>query len=106
MLLAGCFSPSYTNGGFLCGACPDGYHCALDKTCWKNGEDPDLAGGDLATFDSQPDFNSQRLNLVGSVEPLAIEGVSNGMFTLSDQSLVVSDRSCAANFCLVGGIAP
>jgi hypothetical protein len=108
LLLVGCYSPSYTNGGFLCGSCPDGYHCALDNTCWKNGEDPDLAaelvGSDLGP-DLGPDGFSQ-LNLVGGVEPLAAEGISNGQFVLTDQSLLVSDRSCAANFCLVGGITP
>jgi hypothetical protein len=45
---AGCFKPSYSNGGLRCedGKCPRGYHCAANDTCWKNGSDPqiDLAG--------------------------------------------------------------
>lgn len=43
-LWAGCFSPRYLNGMLRCSvdgeACPDGYHCAFDKTCWRNGEEP------------------------------------------------------------------
>jgi hypothetical protein len=54
LALAGCFSPSYHSGGLVCGPgsqpCPDGYHCAVDHFCWKNGEDPaaDLATADLS----------------------------------------------------------
>lgn len=67
---AGCFSPNYGNGRLVCESghtCPDGYHCAVDNTCWKNGADPspipgvdggdqtDMAGGggDMA---SSPDL--------------------------------------------------
>jgi len=67
LTLAGCFSPSYHSGGVACSAgtqpCPDGYHCALDRFCWKNGEDPDLATAsppdDLSTVGDmvlRPDF--------------------------------------------------
>jgi hypothetical protein len=68
LVLAGCFSPSYSSGGLVCGEgtqpCPEGYHCAADHRCWKDGEDPDLANlspavdlstpGDLALL--PPDF--------------------------------------------------
>lgn len=43
LALAGCFSPKYGNGHLKCAdgqTCPDGYHCAADNTCWKNGSDP------------------------------------------------------------------
>ena len=58
LALAGCFQPSYHNGDLVCATggtpCPDGYHCASDKTCWQNGQDPtgssaDMAGEDLAS---------------------------------------------------------
>ena len=48
-LIVGCFSPSYHNGNTRCasdGKCPSGYHCAVDNTCWKNGQDPTPMGGD------------------------------------------------------------
>lgn len=48
---SGCFSPSYHNGNTRCdsdGKCPSGYHCAVDATCWKNGQDPALDMGDMA----------------------------------------------------------
>jgi hypothetical protein len=65
---AGCFSPSFTNGGSRCdqngGRCPNDFHCAVDGTCWKNGTDPgddlsmpstdggsDAGSGDLANAD-------------------------------------------------------
>jgi len=55
LLLAACKSPSYSNGGLVCGAsgdCPRGLHCAVDGTCWRNGEDPTpLADPDLAMSD-------------------------------------------------------
>lgn len=45
MLVSGCFSPKYSDGGLKCdpGAghpCPAGYHCAFGNTCWKNGIEP------------------------------------------------------------------
>jgi hypothetical protein len=46
LLCAGCFSPKYHNGNLHCTAsdqCPKDYHCAVDKTCWHNGSDPDAA---------------------------------------------------------------
>jgi FG-GAP repeat protein/VCBS repeat protein len=44
VLVAGCYAPSPPNGALLCGGhqeCPEGYHCAVDNTCWRTGEDPD-----------------------------------------------------------------
>src|SRR3954452_5444344 len=41
--MAGCYSPNVPNGQLKCstgGKCPDGFHCATDGTCWKNGADP------------------------------------------------------------------
>jgi hypothetical protein len=53
LLLAGCKSPSYRNGGLVCGPggdCPQGWHCALDNSCWRNGHDPTPPDdGDLAS---------------------------------------------------------
>lgn len=44
VVLVSCFAPHYDNGHVLCAltgtACPQGYHCAADNTCWKNGQDP------------------------------------------------------------------
>jgi hypothetical protein len=40
---SGCFTPHYTDGALQCAAdklCPDGYHCAVDNTCWQLGKDP------------------------------------------------------------------
>ena len=43
---AGCFSPSYTEGGLRCGPageCPTGYACH-DDHCYKGAPPPDMAG--------------------------------------------------------------
>lgn len=60
--LTSCLSPSPPNGELGCdpqGACPTGYYCAADNTCFKNGSvGPDLAvagvdggGGDAGEGD-------------------------------------------------------
>src|SRR4051794_30884427 len=43
LVLAGCYSPNIGNGQLKCTSdnkCPDGFHCAADKTCWKIGQEP------------------------------------------------------------------
>lgn len=44
ILLGGCFSPQYGSGDLLCSVpdrrCPEGFHCAFDGRCWRDGEDP------------------------------------------------------------------
>jgi hypothetical protein len=44
LFAGGCFSPKYKSGDLHCEAgatpCPDGFHCAVDGTCWQNGHDP------------------------------------------------------------------
>ncbi len=51
---AGCFAPVYENGRLRCreGDCPQGYYCAADKRCWKQGTAP--GGGE----DAQPNEDS------------------------------------------------
>lgn len=44
LVVAGCYQPAPPNGALLCSTdhkCPDGYHCAIDDTCWRIGDDPD-----------------------------------------------------------------
>jgi hypothetical protein len=49
LMLAGCYSANPADGKLKCSVgdnkCPDGYHCAADGTCWKNGHDPGAGGG-------------------------------------------------------------
>jgi hypothetical protein len=44
LALTGCFAPSYRDGDLVCAdgptRCPDGYYCAVTKTCWRNGHAP------------------------------------------------------------------
>jgi hypothetical protein len=52
---AGCLQASFTDGTLLCSGqigreCPEGYYCAPDNYCFKNGHD---AGLDLA----EPQFD-------------------------------------------------
>jgi hypothetical protein len=54
-VLGGCFSPKYGNGDLRCEngtTCPDGYHCASDSTCWKNGQDPADAADMSSSMDN------------------------------------------------------
>lgn len=41
----GCgYSPSFDSGRLRCGpndSCPEGYYCASDDRCWRDGEEPD-----------------------------------------------------------------
>jgi hypothetical protein len=56
---AGCFAPKYQNGNLHCApdkSCPDGDHCAVDGTCWLNGQDPTFGTPDLAQPGGQPDL--------------------------------------------------
>lgn len=50
----GCFSPSYRDGDLRCAAgsgraCPDGFHCAVDGACWRDGRDPPRPPAHLTT---------------------------------------------------------
>ncbi len=44
LALGGCFSPQYGSGDLACSVpdrrCPEGFHCAFDGRCWRDGEDP------------------------------------------------------------------
>jgi hypothetical protein len=59
---AGCYKLDLGNGQLKCAVpdrkCPDGFHCASDGYCWKNGQDPiDVDMGappDLALFVAPP----------------------------------------------------
>jgi len=55
LMLLGCYSPSYHDGRLQCASsdkCPQDYHCAVDRTCWHNGRDPDAGqAGDLGIPD-------------------------------------------------------
>jgi hypothetical protein len=50
----GCFSPTYRDGDLHCAvdttvACPDGFHCAVDNRCWRDGRDPPRPPAHLTT---------------------------------------------------------
>jgi hypothetical protein len=66
LLACGCTAPEFGDGHLACAAinhaCPDGFYCATDLHCWRNGSGPsafDLAGADFAGVDfSGADFSS------------------------------------------------
>jgi hypothetical protein len=48
ILVAGCFEQAPADGSLKCAAapaqaCPGGYYCADNGTCWRNGRTPDLS---------------------------------------------------------------
>jgi hypothetical protein len=55
--IAACYKPAPPNGALLCstdGQCPEGYRCAGDGSCWRNGEDPDGAPDAAMPFTQPP----------------------------------------------------
>ena len=112
-LLAGCFSPSYHDGGFLCSMngnrCPEGFHCAADNACWRDGHDPTIPdGGALPDlFTALPDARPPEGGWVSSGGiSTAGAAAANSSFKLGDNGLEISDVSCNASFCVTGGITP
>jgi hypothetical protein len=98
-LLAGCTAPSYHSGALQCAtvgrACPDHFHCATDRHCWKDGEDPmagaDLGGVDLAGVDLAGSDLAMTLPMDLGKSDLARRDLSMSMMT-SDMS---TPGSCA-----------
>src|SRR5438034_9453499 len=85
--LAGCFAPTPAGGVLGCNpdphgkACPDGYHCASDSTCWPEGQDPS-GDGPVHLGDGGPDAP-----------------VSGGgdLALLPDLACVISPTTCAGH---------
>jgi hypothetical protein len=121
LILAGCFAPDYHNGAFLCsasGRCPEGFHCAADQTCWRDGQDPNLpdGGGSDASGDGGvrdlaepllPDIRPPEGGWVvqASIVTVGSNG-ANGPLRLSGDGLEYNDVSCNSTLCVVGGISP
>jgi hypothetical protein len=67
----GCFSPHYENNKIQCTvtavhACPDGYHCAVNHTCWKNGTEPPPQHSSNVVFGAGGGINPSSGDLHGS----------------------------------------
>jgi hypothetical protein len=77
-LLGGCFAPRPADGTVRCSpgehACPEGYRCAADDTCWRDGEDHEISG--LVV-----DLEGTGLVLSNDGEDVAIP--ANGPFTFA-----------------------
>jgi hypothetical protein len=64
--------------------CPDGYHCASNRTCWQNGQDPtgqdDLGAPDLSHSDSAPpvDLALADMNSPPDLTPLPDLAIPDG----------------------------
>ena len=118
LMAAGCFSPKYENGRLKCASgdkpCPDGYHCAIDTTCWKDGEDPDLAQPfDLGiAFDlapSPPDFTIPDGNHLGHAETaeggaIKVQATGTHSITLSIGQKVSGQSKAAGSHSIQFGI--
>jgi hypothetical protein len=72
----GCgYSPNPESGKLTCssdGQCPQGYACAFDNTCWKNGHLPDMFVGHWV-FDSTGKLE-QSCNGTGAAAPTSLAG--------------------------------
>lgn len=58
-MLAGCYSPAQPACGFTCvqGLCPQGYHCAADLYCHKDGTDAAIDCGPSPATDARADVD-------------------------------------------------
>jgi hypothetical protein len=96
--VAGC-GISVTNGGLTCsadGKCPSGFHCAADKSCWKNGENPGGAGdGDLGVADLG-DVDQSVEGMADMVAPPDLSPV------LINGQLCNNKNDCISGFCADG----
>jgi hypothetical protein len=97
-IMAGC-GISVTNGGLTCssdGTCPSGFHCAVDNSCWKNGQDPigggdgDLGADDLGDVDQSAE-GPPDLTTPPDLSPILING-----------QLCNSKNDCISGFCADG----
>jgi hypothetical protein len=114
--MIGCFSPDYHDGSFVCDTnlprCPEGFHCAADETCWHNGHEPDLAGFDGGVplpdlFTALPDARPPEGGwVVSAAIATSGGGAANATLRLSNDGLEISDVTCNASFCVIGGITP
>src|SRR4051812_21181390 len=69
LLLSGCFAPDYQNGMSECGpagVCPEGYACAADNHCYKDGTQPDLSVTDMT--ESGPDLAGADLTMCTAMQ--------------------------------------
>jgi hypothetical protein len=88
LLLAACFAPRYEDGHLLCApgnVCPQGFHCAVDHTCWHDGADPAAvplvfvsSGGGPVTAPSGRQLN---LSIGGSICVGTVTAPSGASFT-------------------------
>ena len=111
LALGGCYDAAPVNGFVLCGgngACPSGYHCALDRTCWIDGLDPLVDGGpptrdaalvptDLAVFDQSPPDRSSPPDLV-AVDLTALPDLTPRGLGVA----CTSGATCASGNCVDG----
>jgi hypothetical protein len=90
------------DGRLLCNhagkACPDGYHCAADDRCWRNGHEPDLAGTDLGGVDAGAPDLRPRADGQSVPEVDCLDGQDDNGDGLSD----CADPTCADRVACVG----
>jgi hypothetical protein len=83
IVAVGCYSPKVPDGKLKCSTsgnkCPEGFFCAPDGTCWKNGHQP------TTTMDmSQPPDMAK--NVGGALPPHAGSSVVSGAVTAKSEN--------------------
>jgi len=99
--LGGC-GPKLSNDGLTCGsagACPPGYHCAVDKRCWKTGQNP--SGSDMSASIGG-DMNGAAVDLAGVVNDLSGAPGADMTATLALGQLCAGAAQCMSGFCVDG----
>lgn len=73
LVVAGCYAPAPPNGALLCsmtGECPEGYHCAGDGACWRDGEDPDPLDQPVVLISPRNGASTGAVQVTRSLRPL------------------------------------
>ncbi|HTM23305.1 MAG TPA: hypothetical protein VL172_22440 [Kofleriaceae bacterium] len=94
--LAGCFNQPKPDCAFLCGeasACPDGYSCAADGWCKRDGVSPEPDCGDLPPDATPPADASSADAEIGDAADDAASGL------LPQGSMCSSANQCDSGFC-------
>jgi hypothetical protein len=91
---SGCLKLDLTSGVLLCNhtgkECPDGYHCAIDDYCYRNGDNPDSSAvADLSGNDSS---SNDRTLPPADLTPIKHQG----------DSCVVGVDTCDTGHCVDG----
>jgi hypothetical protein len=101
ILVTGCYAPSPPNGALRCssdGQCPEGYYCAEDEACWREGDRPDPLSQPPVLISPRNGASTGTVHAAQSRRPLlrwrTIFGATSYEVQVDDSCDPASFRSC------------